>query len=213
MVGDIWRKTVEVQQHLNDLELRIRNYAVTILAAILGVAAYAVKETLQIGVFRHRISVAAATLVGAIIPWLTFYFMDRFWYHRLLYGAVAQGKLIEDRWKDTIPEISLTEAIGRYSPLKFFRWKIHCPRKIDLFYGAGVFLLLVLSLLAQYAARPVADNSPSNKPAQVTTQGSKDVLPRLTSGGGLNNSPKVEPSQAKAHSQSTRIQAKEKSKQ
>lgn len=154
LAGDLWKKTVEVQEHFNDLELRIRNYAVTVLAAIIGLAAYAVKENLQIALLGHRTSIAAITLAGGIIPWLAFYFMDRFWYHRLLYGAVAHGKLIEDRWKECIPELSLTESIGRHSPLRLFGWEIHSPRKIDLFYGAGFLLLLALSLLVQFAARP-----------------------------------------------------------
>jgi FMN phosphatase YigB (HAD superfamily) len=41
-VLDLWKKTVDVQQHFNDLELRIRNYAVTLLVAVLGASAFAV---------------------------------------------------------------------------------------------------------------------------------------------------------------------------
>ena len=113
LVLDVWKKTVDVQQHFNDLELRIRNYAVTILAAILGLAAYGIKEDLRIVVLGHSTSLSAAVLIAGIFPWLAFYFMDRFWYHRLLYGAVGHGSRIEDRWKTTIPEIALTDSIGK----------------------------------------------------------------------------------------------------
>jgi hypothetical protein len=41
---EAWKQTIQVQQHFNDLELRIRNYAITLLGALFGVAAYAFKE-------------------------------------------------------------------------------------------------------------------------------------------------------------------------
>ena len=40
----VWEKTIDVQQHFNDLCLRIRNYAITVLAAILGISALSLKE-------------------------------------------------------------------------------------------------------------------------------------------------------------------------
>lgn len=43
-----WRQTVEVQQHFNDLELRLRNLALTVLTAILGGAAYAFSQHMTI---------------------------------------------------------------------------------------------------------------------------------------------------------------------
>jgi len=35
----VWKTTVGVQQHFKDIELRIRNYAITVMGAFLGVAA------------------------------------------------------------------------------------------------------------------------------------------------------------------------------
>jgi len=40
----MWKTTVVVQQHFNDLELRIRNFAVTLLVTVIGAAALALKE-------------------------------------------------------------------------------------------------------------------------------------------------------------------------
>jgi hypothetical protein len=36
---EIWKKTVDVQQHFNDLELRIRNFALAVLGAFWHLAA------------------------------------------------------------------------------------------------------------------------------------------------------------------------------
>lgn len=172
LVLDVWKKTVDVQQHFNDLELRIRNYAVTILAAILGLAAYGIKEDIQIVVLGHFISLSAAVLIAGIFPWLAFYFMDRFWYHRLLYGAVGHGSRIEDRWKTAIPEIALTDSIGKASPLKIWCWTLHTTGKINCFYGAGVFLLVLLSVFTYFMAWPISQVPPSKPPA-VSQQATK----------------------------------------
>jgi phosphoglycolate phosphatase-like HAD superfamily hydrolase len=166
LVVDLWKKTVDVQQHFNDLELRIRNYALTIVAAVLGFAAYATKEELQVVVFGHGFSVAAILLFSSAFLWLAFYFMDRFWYHKLLYGAVDHGRAIEKRWIRDLPEMSLTDSIGRFSPVKILKWTIRTPQKIDFFYGVGVVFLLVLSLIAQFVVHPAL--GPTGARAPVT---------------------------------------------
>ena len=180
---DAWKKTVDVQQHFNDLELRIRNYAVTILAAILGLAAYGIKEDLRIVALGHSTSLAAAVLVAGVFPWLAFYFMDRFWYHRLLYGAVGHGSRIEDRWKTAIPEIALTDSIGKASPLKIFRWVLHTTGKIDLFYGAGVLLLVLLGAFTHFIVRPTSQVPSTPTPVfQQTTKPESASVPATKQG-------------------------------
>ena len=43
-VVEIWKKTIDVHQHFNNIEMRIRNIAITVLAALLGVVGFALKE-------------------------------------------------------------------------------------------------------------------------------------------------------------------------
>jgi phosphoglycolate phosphatase-like HAD superfamily hydrolase len=154
LVLDTWKKTVDVQQHFNNLELTIRNFAVTVLAAVLGLAAYALKESLTITLFGFKTSIATVISLLGILPWLAFYFMDRFWYHRLLYGAVDHGEFIEHRWNRYLPEICLTDSISRYSPLTIFCWKMRTPLKIDSFYLAGIALLLLIAVASHFAIHP-----------------------------------------------------------
>jgi phosphoglycolate phosphatase-like HAD superfamily hydrolase len=113
----IWNKTIDVQQHFNDLELRIRNYAVTLLVAVLGATAFAIKESLAFSMFGVNVPLATAVLGAGLIGWFSFYCMDRLWYHRLLYGAVKHGTFIENRLRRVLPEICLTEAIGANASL------------------------------------------------------------------------------------------------
>jgi hypothetical protein len=136
---EAWKQTVAVQQHFNDIELRIRNYAITLLGALFGVAAYAFKE-------HAPRMVVEGLLFASLILCYAFYFMDRHWYHRLLLGAVKHGQSIEDRAPS---ELGLTKAIGDASPVKVW-WRkkqLHSDDKIKAFYGFIAFAIAVMALL------------------------------------------------------------------
>jgi len=142
---DIWKASVEVQQHFNDLELRIRNFAVTLLVGILGATAFALKEHYIVSVLNFKLSLAVAVCIAGIPGWLGFYFMDRHWYHRLLIGSVKQTVHIEDYLRSSVPEVGLSKAIGKESPTAWGPFEIHSSEKIDLFYSVGLAILTVLA--------------------------------------------------------------------
>jgi hypothetical protein len=159
MVIDIWKTTVAVQQHFNDLELRIRNYAITVLAAVVGVAAYSIKENLEIAVSGHGIPVGSVVLLSGIIPWMAFYLMDRWWYHMLLYGAVQHGMRVERSLASILPDIDLTASIGKSSSIHLGKKAIHSKTKMDVFYFAIAVLLLFLAILTWGVVRPVVPSA------------------------------------------------------
>ncbi|MES3004285.1 MAG: hypothetical protein V4787_26580, partial [Pseudomonadota bacterium] len=76
---EIWKKIVDVQQHFNDLELRIRNFALIVTGAFLGLGGYAIKDGGMIGAWGWQVSLAGLVVFAAVFPLLAFYFMDRFW--------------------------------------------------------------------------------------------------------------------------------------
>jgi hypothetical protein len=142
---DVWKKSVDVQQHFNDLELRIRNFAVTVLTAVLGAAGLAMRENLMITALGVTTSLAVWFLGVGVVAWGAFYFMDRWWYHRLLYGAVLHaGDLEKDLDQDLPNTMGLATHISKSSPFYISGWKIRSPTKIDLFYG-GVAIILVVA--------------------------------------------------------------------
>jgi beta-phosphoglucomutase-like phosphatase (HAD superfamily) len=165
---ELWKKTVDVQQHFNDLELRIRNYAITVLVAILGAMAFALKEQFEVVVFGTRFALAGALMVPALVGWLAFWFMDRLWYHHLLMGAVRHGAFIEARHGRSIPEIRLTKAIGDASPIHIGRFQVHSKMKMDMFYGSiAVFLVAIFLLL--HASHSQGSPASSAPPRATTT--------------------------------------------
>jgi hypothetical protein len=119
---DIWKKTVEVQQHFNDLELRIRNFALTLLVGILGGTAFAIQQGFYVPAGPYRVSLATLLLLVGFVSWLGFYVLDRHWYHRLLVGSVEHGQRVEAAFANTLPELGLAHAISQASHIELKGW-------------------------------------------------------------------------------------------
>ena len=132
----VWEKVVDVQMHFNDLCLKVRNVAISILGVLLGAAAIS---------FRYAGGAQASVFIFvAIVVWLAFYLMDRYWYHELLKGAVHHGQEIEKNLKDKIPTITLAHAIRSQSHSSL---GINGARKLDCFY-LGILVILLIALYA-----------------------------------------------------------------
>ncbi len=145
LLVEAWKKTVEVQQHFNDIEIRIRSFAISFLGVVLGAAAVAHQQAAS------SLLAAALAFVG-LIGWVGFYMMDGLWYHRLLYGAVKHGQAVEEVLEHAVASkaFHLTHAISEYSPyLLFGRINLRTTAKLKLFYvgGAVIFGLMIATFL------------------------------------------------------------------
>ena len=185
---EIWKKTVDVQMHFNDLELRIRNYAITLIAALLGVSAFAIEKDLFIRIGNSTVPVAVILVVVAFIAWGAFYFMDRFWYHRLLYGSIKHGQKIEERMGLSYPEIGLTKSIGEESALpmdeflnplkwlrKVFTFELHSKGKMDVFYGVIAIILILTAVVLLNVLTP-SPNSSSSSPSKAPAVAEQKIV-------------------------------------
>jgi len=144
----IWEKAIDVQQHFNDIALRIRNIAITAFTFIIGGIGYCEKESLSHAIGDLELPYSTILAVFGIVILFAFFYMDKYWYHQLLVGSVKQGMDIERRWMKILPELRLTHAIGDASPhtLFFKRWKVHSRHKFRIFYGCLVLALLLLGI-------------------------------------------------------------------
>lgn len=154
---DAWKKAVDVQQHFNDLELRVRNLAMTLLGAAIGalgvasVAGGAGGSGQQVGTVGAVAPLRVPLLIGVLALVWAFYIMDRWWYHRLLNGAVAEGGRLEESLTEQGIKVELGRAISRASPIKVLGYTIPSDNKIDFFYLilASVVLGGLTGLMAQ----------------------------------------------------------------
>jgi phosphoglycolate phosphatase-like HAD superfamily hydrolase len=132
-----WSEIVKVQQHFNDIALRIRNLSLTAFTFIIATLGYIIKENITFHIKGIEINgITVFSFLGFIIIFC-FFFMDKYWYHKFLLGAVSQSSFIENKWHKIIPEIGLSNSITKQSnlPLFFGKIKINSKKRFNLFYG------------------------------------------------------------------------------
>jgi hypothetical protein len=118
-IMDAWKKTIDVQMHFNTIEMTVRNIFVTLVLAIVAAVGVSLKDGMFIEIGDIKIAAGMLiSIVGIVITWL-FYFMDRYWYHKLLVGSVLAGIKLEEYLTSKSPvAIRLTSEIGNQSPIK-----------------------------------------------------------------------------------------------
>ncbi len=144
---EAWKKAVDVQQHFNEIELKIRNFAVTLFTFILTGVGFLYKEHTSIHLLDRYFSAASLLAFLGCAGIFLFYFMDKFWYHRLLLGSVYQAIDIETRWKHSFPELNLSEKIKKLSSLTILGISFGSNRKITYFYRGMLGLLFLLAVI------------------------------------------------------------------
>jgi hypothetical protein len=161
-----WQKTVDVQQHFNQIEMDIRKTAVTVVGAVVGAAGLVAEKGMTAEAFGTRLPLAAWILVAGAAAWLGFGFMDFFWYHRLLRGSVDSGLKLEQALQKHGLVVELTDCIGKRSPVNVWRWKLHTNGRMGVFYIFGVTILAVFAWGASSVVSPPAN---VNVPPAVST--------------------------------------------
>src|SRR5436189_6381726 len=78
---DAWKTTVDVQMHFNDICMKIRNLAITVLVGAVGFAGYSMKEALEFDFREFHVPVGTIIALAGLVGWTAFYGMDRHWYH------------------------------------------------------------------------------------------------------------------------------------
>ena len=162
-VIEVWKTVIGVQMHFNDIEMRIRSVFITLVLALCASVGFLTDKKPAVTAGNITVFfVIFVPLLGVIVTYL-FYFIDRHWYHRLLVGAVKHAIEIEKRYFTSIPDLSLSDAIGRESPviLKSFPTKLvaalvvsdarykkdrilHSDAKIEFFYKSIALLFSII---------------------------------------------------------------------
>ncbi|WP_422004016.1 hypothetical protein [Roseivirga pacifica] len=94
---ELWKTAVDVQMHFNDLSLRVRNYMITVLGAIFIAVAYLYKENITISLFEFTLNAGIILAFIGLLILVGVFIMDRYWYHELLRGAVANALNLEKK--------------------------------------------------------------------------------------------------------------------
>ena len=92
----VWEKCVDLQIHFNDICMNLRRTAIGAVGVLLAAGAVAFRFGGQVRVLNNDVSVALLFAVIALLVWLSFYAMDRFWYHELLRATVKYAESLEE---------------------------------------------------------------------------------------------------------------------
>lgn len=173
---DMWKQSVQVQMHFNDIEWRIRGLALTVATFALGAAGIAAKDGTRLG----WVSLGSLVILIGLLLWYAFYFVDRVWYHPLLKAAVAHGTEIENEIKKSLPVAGMTATITARSeyqttgPVRWLSLKpvMHSDDKLVWFYKVGAVALATAAVALQVGvmltAEPVQEPTTST-PSPPTT--------------------------------------------
>lgn len=162
---DMWKASVEVQKHFNDIEWRIRGLALTAATFALGAAGVAAKDGTRFG----PVSLGAAILLLGLLLWYAFYYVDRYWYHVLLKAAVHEGSKFEMEITRFLPEANMTTGITSSSRLEVSWFMallagrggtqeedgvryMHSDHKLKWFYRVGAMAIFMGAVGLQVAA-------------------------------------------------------------
>ena|SRR5689334_8205966 len=113
-VHDLWAKYEDIAMHFNDLLIRLRTQALAAVAAISTVVGIFTKtDPTSVHISWE---IATAVFAGLIIFWLAIWTIDRFYYNRLLIGAVIALREIEKESKKQTPSlvISMSTTIEKF---------------------------------------------------------------------------------------------------
>ena len=169
-VIEIWKKVVDVQQHFNDLEMRIRNFAITIVGALIAAVGYTYQQGLEAHFFGHRFAAGLGFMAAAGFAWFAFFMMDYYWYHVFLRGSVKHAAKIEAAYGDKVPGIALGTTISEVSKnVRIFGWfEANSERRLRWFYYLGFCMIgiVFLTLLVASSNKPPIPH-PVPEPAPV----------------------------------------------
>lgn len=174
----IWQKTIDVQMHFNELQMKVRNFSILLISSLVGVGGIAMKEHISlpiaIGYVHLNLALATVLFFVALVVWLAFFFMDHFWYYPLLIGSVNHGRSIEDALKAQIPSIGLTNAIGTSSAITFCGKTLRSKQKSIIFYGLVFFALALLVYCSAMYSRTITVDAAELCEKSYPSQSSKE---------------------------------------
>jgi hypothetical protein len=164
-IVETWKTIVSVQMHFNDIGMRIRAMFVTILLALFASIGFLLDKKLVLELGPLNIQYATLIPLFGIFGTMLFYFVDRYWFHRLLKGSVNHAIEIENKYGAQLPEITLSAEIGKESffiptgilwlAAKIFvrhekfkeKKQLHSDGKLEIFYKSVMLALFLTFLL------------------------------------------------------------------
>ncbi|WP_345880460.1 SH3 domain-containing protein [Shewanella algae] len=112
---EYWKQTSNVQQHFNDVSMKLRNFAVVVFSGFLTGIGLSIHNSIYIDINGHKVSAAVFFAIVGMIATQLIHFMDTYWYHAFLKGAVSSSTKIEEEIDKILGIESLSSRISKNS--------------------------------------------------------------------------------------------------
>lgn len=131
-----WKVTIQTQMHFNDLIMRYRSIILSVFITSLGVI-YGISEKLKIESKEFGIY-----LMLASIFWICCFFLDFFYYNKLLLGAVEHAKKFDNNsYFKNKGLFGLTDRIASKAPASISNFLIIS------FYSIPAIAVIIISII------------------------------------------------------------------
>jgi len=146
--------------HFNDMIMKMRTTAVSIVLAVFGAAAYSLQyDELYLTIYGYGFHASVLLMALGLGMLVGVFFLDYCYYFKMLLGAVKRGDEIDEAYKDRQVDNTkifgvttmIRNEIGKEGKSKYFIW---------LFYGLIFVLgiLFIVGILLGYT--PTLNNDP-----------------------------------------------------
>jgi hypothetical protein len=130
LLVECWKQSTKVQQHFNDISMKVRNFAVVIFTTIITGVGLSLHKGIYLTIHDYQLSVAFLLSITGLLVTQLIHFMDTYWYHILLKGAVNETQKLEKEIKKILRIDTLAEGISSASQgvkIVSIFGKIHFP--------------------------------------------------------------------------------------
>src|SRR6266568_6472968 len=136
LIVNVWNKIVDTQMHFNEMVMRVRNLAITLVLAVFGAAAYSIQSPLFVQLGGREVHISLFIISFGLVGWVALGILDVGHFHMLLRGAVKKGMDLEKQYSEDPllgHLLGMTTVISGESR-RFLRWKPSAGNKITTFY-------------------------------------------------------------------------------
>jgi len=148
LIFEAWKAIVGVQMHFNEMLMRVRSIAISLILAVFGAAALSLDRDVFLEIGSFRVHIAVLIIFFGLAGWTAMGLLDRFYFFRMLLGAVRKGTEIEDLYKGD-PIFGMTRAITEES--RRFRFFLGKKREFKARHKILLFYTLILATGLLYA--------------------------------------------------------------
>jgi len=145
-----WKTVIETQMHFNDMLMRMRTAAISVVVAIFGAAAALMGQfpDQRLSICGRKVHASVGVIFGGLVLWIVIFIMDYCYYYKMLLGAVERGQEF-DRAFEKAEFYGQFHLFGMTTLISTAVRRPTARRLVCLFYGVifalgALFLAIVL---------------------------------------------------------------------